>query len=127
MRLQILLPTEVLIDTEVDRVAAEAEDGSLCILPRHVDFLASLSPGILTFGTGGKEAYAAVDEGMLVKIGETVLVATANAVLRDELGSLWKTFRERFRDVGEKEKTARSAAAKLEADMVRRFLELGER
>jgi len=128
MRLQVLIPTEVLLDAEVDRVVADAEDGSLCILPRHVDFLASLVPGILAYGTAdGQEAYVAVDEGMLVKIGETVFVATANAVRGDELGNLWKTFRERFQETGEKEKVARSAAAKLEADMVRRFMELGER
>lgn len=128
MRLQVLLPTEVLLDAEVDRVVADAEDGSLCILPRHVDFLASLAPGILIYGTeGGGEAYVAVDEGVLVKIGETVLVTTANAVRGGELGNLWKTFRERFQEAGEKEKVARSAAAKLEADMVRRFMELGER
>jgi F-type H+-transporting ATPase subunit epsilon len=47
MRLKILLPTEIILDKEVIKVVAEAENGYFCLLPRHVDFVSTLVPGIL--------------------------------------------------------------------------------
>ena len=49
MRLRVLLPTEVLLEEEVTKVVAEAENGSFGLLPRHIDFVAALAPGILSF------------------------------------------------------------------------------
>lgn len=127
MRLKVLLPTEILIDREVTKVTAEAENGSFCLLPRHIDFVAALVPGILLFeSAGGKEEYLAVDEGILVKAGQEVLISTRNAVQASQLGILRQTVEERFLVLDDREKMARSAAAKLEADLVRRFMELGK-
>ena len=47
MRLKVILPSGVLLEQEVVKVIAEAQNGLFCLLPRHVDFLASLLPGIL--------------------------------------------------------------------------------
>jgi F-type H+-transporting ATPase subunit epsilon len=126
VRLKVLLPTEILIDREVTKVTAEAENGFFCLLPRHIDFVAVLVPGILFFESpGGKEEYLAVDEGILVKAGQEVLVSTRNAVQASQLGIVRQTVEERFLVLDDREKMARSAAAKLEADLVRRFMELG--
>ena len=126
VRLKVLLPPEILIDREVTKVTAEAENGFFCLLPRHIDFVAALVPGILFFESpGGKEEYLAVDEGILVKAGQEVLVSTRNAVQASQLGIVRQTVEERFLVLDDREKMARSAAAKLEADLVRRFMELG--
>jgi len=45
MQLKVLLPTQVLVDEPVSKVVAEGEDGSFCLLPRHVDFTSALVPG----------------------------------------------------------------------------------
>jgi F-type H+-transporting ATPase subunit epsilon len=125
MNLKVLLPSEILMDEEVIKVVAEAENGSFCLLPRHVDFLAGLVPGLLAYVTPrGVEQFLAVDEGILVKCGPKVLVSTKNAVRGPELGSLEQTVDERFRVLEDREKTARSAFAKLEANFIRRFMEL---
>jgi len=127
MRLKVLLPTEILIDQEVTKVIAEAENGSFCLLPRHIDFLAALVPGVLCFESSeGREEFVAVDEGILVKAGQEVMVSTRNAVRSSELGTLKHTVEEKFLVLDDREKKARSAAAKLEVDLVRRFMELGE-
>jgi F-type H+-transporting ATPase subunit epsilon len=126
MRLKVLLPTEILIDQEVTKVVAEAVNGSFCILPRHIDFVAALIPGILSFEQGGQEEFLAIDEGMLVKCGAEVMVSTRNAVRGPELGRLKQTVNEQFEILDEQEKKARSALAKLEADFIRRFLDLEE-
>ena len=76
MNLKILLPAGVLLNEDVIKVIAEAVNGSFCLLPRHIDFLAALAPGILSFvSTEGKEEFLAVDEGVLVKAGPEVLVS----------------------------------------------------
>jgi F-type H+-transporting ATPase subunit epsilon len=94
-------------------------------LPRHIDFVAALVPGLLSFVTeDGREEFLAVDEGILVKCGPQVLISTRQAVRGPELGTLRQTIDEQFRVVDEQEKKARAAVARLEADLVRRFLEL---
>ncbi len=125
MKLKVLIPSEVLIDEEVTKVIAEAENGSFCLLPRHIDFVAALVPGLLSFESGeGREEFLALDEGILIKCGPEVLVSTRNAVRGPDLGKLKQTVEEEFRVLDDREKMARSAVAKLEANFVRRFMEL---
>ena len=127
MRLKVLLPTRVLVDEAAAKVVAEAEDGSFGMLPRHIDFVAALVPGILLYVTPeGAERYLGTDEGILVKCGREVLVATRDAVPGDDLATLRRTVRERYVELDEHERSARSALARLEAGVVRRFIEFRE-
>jgi F-type H+-transporting ATPase subunit epsilon len=125
MRLKVLLPTEVLLDVEVTKVTAEAENGSFCLLPRHIDFVTALIPGLLSYETAdGREEFLAVDEGILVKCGAETLVSTRNAAHGADLGALERRVREQFETIDERERMTRSAVAKIEADFLRRFMEL---
>lgn len=127
MKLKVLLPDQVLVDQEVAKVVAEAENGSFCLLPRHVDFVAALAPGILSFTDPlGREQFLALDEGVLVKQGLEVLVSTRRGVGGGRLGELRRLVDEQFRELDEYEIKARTAMAKIEAGFVRRFLELQE-
>ncbi len=127
MRLKVLLPTEVLLDREVTKVIAEAENGHFCLLPHHIDFVAALVPGILSFEfDSGQEAFLAVDEGILVKCDREVLVSTLNAIRDDDLDRLKRTVEQQFQVLDEREKLTRSALAKFEASIMRRFQELGK-
>ena len=125
MNLKVLLAAEVLVEVDVSKVIAEAHNGHFCLLPKHVDFFTALVPGILSFEvSGGREEYLAVDEGILVKCGDDVLVSVRNAVRGPDLGQLRRTVSEKFEAIGEHEKSARTAMAKIEAGFVRRFLEI---
>lgn len=126
MRLKVLLPTRVLIDQDVTKVTAEAENGSFCILPRHIDFVAALVPGILYFKSNREEEFLAVDEGILVKRGNEVMVSIRKAVRGKNLGTLKQTVEEEFRILDEREKKTRSILVKLELDFARRFFQLRE-
>lgn len=125
MKLKVLTPIKVLIDRPVTKVIAEAENGHFCLLPNHVDFVAALVPGILSFTTDGEEIFVAVDEGILVKCGTEVLVSTRNAVEGKNLENLKQTVVEQFQMLDEQEKLTRSALAKFEVSMMRHFRELG--
>lgn len=125
LRLRILLPTKILVDEAVVKVTADGVHGNFAILPRHVDFLAALIPGLLSFERpDGGERFAAVDGGLLVKHGSDVLVPTRRAVIGDDLEKLLQTVEQEFLSEDEQERHARSAMARLEADFIRRLMEL---
>ena len=127
MRLKLLIPTRVVVDQKVTKIVAEGEHGSFCLLPRHVDFLAALVPGLLAFeNVEGDEIFAAVDQGILVKRNDEVLVSTLRAVLGGDLQELRKTVLEEFAALDEGERAAKAAIAKLEASFLRSYLELSE-
>jgi F-type H+-transporting ATPase subunit epsilon len=125
MMLKILLPAEILLEQEVKKIVAEAENGSFCLMPNHTDFVATLAPGLFTYERveGGKELLA-MDVGTLVKKGADVLVSTRNAVRATDLGKLKQIVMEQYDILDEREKMVRSASAKLEASLIRRFVEL---
>ncbi len=125
MMLRILLPAEVMLKQEVKKIVAEAENGSFCLMPNHIDFVATLAPGIFAYEPvqGGQELLA-MDVGTLVKKGADVLVSTRNAVRAPDLGKLKDVVVRQYDVLDEREKMVRSAAAKLEASIIRRFVEL---
>ena len=126
MKLKVFLPTEIFIDIDVVKVVGESPSGSFAILPRHVDIATALVPGIFTyFPSGSQELLIAVNGGILVKQGETLALATRMAVT-GELGSLKSAVEKFVNEVDEKERKARTAVAKMEADLVRRFVEFGK-
>jgi len=129
MQLKVLLPTEILLDEAVRKVTAEAANGSFCLLPKHIDFVAALVPGLLSFETEkeGREVFLAVAEGVLVKSGQEVLVSVRNAARGGDLGEMRQIVEEKFKILDDKEKTARTAMARIEAGFVRRFLEVQKR
>lgn len=128
MRLKVMLPTNVLVDEPVTRIVAEAENGSFGILPRHTDFLAALKPGVLTFETpDSQENFIGHDVGVFVKRGREVLVSTMNGVRGDDLMELRNLIEREFVALDQRERAARTALARLEAGVVRRFIELEER
>jgi F-type H+-transporting ATPase subunit epsilon len=126
MLLRVLTPSGVVVDQVASKVIAEAPDGSFCLLPRHIDFVAALVPGLLSFSDkAGSESFLALDEGVLVKCGDEVTVATRQAVRDDDLARLKRTVKEHFETLDEDEKRLRSSLARLEANFVRRFTEPG--
>lgn len=125
MRLKVWIPTEAVLDEEVTRIKAEAENGWFGILPRHVDFVTALVPGILSFELPDKQTgYLAIDQGVLVKCGPAVSVSTRNAVRSSDLGQLKQAVVEESRRRTEKERTVRQFEAKLEAELVRQLLKV---
>lgn len=124
MRLKILLPAKKLFDGEVDKITAEGEDGSFCLEEKHVDWVSPVVTGIVSCEQSGSDHFIAVDRGIIVKQGKNVLLSVRDAVKSDDLASLEETLQEHFEKLTEKEKSARSALAKLEADFARRFIEM---
>ena len=123
MKLKVLLPFRVFAEKEgVKRIVAESREGSFGLLPRRLDCVVSLAPGILVFETEAEgEVFLAIDEGVLVKPGADVLVSVRNAIGGTDLGKLHEAVEREFLNLDEQEKSVRSVLAKLESGFVRRF------
>jgi F-type H+-transporting ATPase subunit epsilon len=114
------------VNERVSKVVAESPRGSFCLLPRHIDFLTALVPGILSYITmDGNEVFLAVEKGILVKNGDHVLVSTRHAV-KGDLGELKQQVDTMMGKMREHEQAVRFSFARLEADFVRRFMEFGK-
>jgi F-type H+-transporting ATPase subunit epsilon len=125
MRLKVWIPTEVLLDEEVTKVKAEAENGWFGILPRHIDFVTSLVPGIMSFEVSGAQTeHLAIDHGVMVKCGPVVCVSARHAVRSADLNRLKEAVETEFRARQEKERAARAFEARLEADLVRQLMQM---
>jgi F-type H+-transporting ATPase subunit epsilon len=126
MHLKVLLPFRVFAEHYgVSRIVAETADGFFGILPHRLDGVAALVPGILVFEAGGcGEQIVAVDEGVLVKAGNDVMVSVRNAVRGDDLGQLRETVEREFLNLDERARSVRLVLAKLETSFIRRMMEL---
>ena len=125
MNLRILLPFRIFADKKgVSRIVAESLGGSFGLLPHRLDCVAALEPGILTYETEAEgEVYVAVDEGVLIKTGQEVLVSVRNAIFGTDLRQLRESVKKEFLTVDESEQRIRSVMAKLESGLVRRLAE----
>jgi len=124
MNLKILLPFQVFAEkTGVSRLVAETCEGSFGLLPRRLDCVAALAPGILVYETEADgEVYVAVDEGVLVKTGLDVLVSARNAIGGTNLGELRDSVEREFLKLSEREQSVRSVMAKMESGFIRRLV-----
>ena len=124
MNLRILLPAKIFAEiADVSRVVAETGDGSFGILPRRLDCVAVLCPGILLYENEREgETYIAVDEGILIKTGSQVLVSVRNAILGRDLAQLRSAVQQEFLTLNEHEKNLRSTLRKMESGLMRRMV-----
>jgi F-type H+-transporting ATPase subunit epsilon len=125
MTLKVLLPFQVFAEkTGVTRIVAETREGSFGILPRRLDCVAALAPGILIYENEIEgEVYLAVDEGVLIKTGLDVLVSVRNAIAGTDLAKLRDSVEREFLNLDEREQSVRSALAKMESGFIRRLAE----
>jgi len=123
MTLEVLLPSAIFAQkTGVSRIVAETSEGSFGLLPHRLDCVAALTPGILIYETEADgEVYVAVDDGVLVKTGTSVLVSVRRALSGTDLAKLRDSVETDFLTLDEHEQRLRSVMAKLETGFLRRL------
>ncbi len=127
MSVTLRLPAQVFYEGAALKLTARAENGAFGILPDHIDFATALLPSVLMLtAPDGEELVFGIDEGIMVKRDRQVDICVRRAARGTTLSSLKTIVRKKFVDLDDKERTARSALSRLEADMVRRFMELRE-
>jgi F-type H+-transporting ATPase subunit epsilon len=123
MSLRILLPFGIFArKSAVIRIVVETGAGVFGILPRRLDCIAAIVPGILVYETERDgEVFTAVDEGVLVKTGPDVLVSVRGAMEGTDLERLRASVEKEFLTLDENEKSVRLVMDKLEAGFMHRL------
>ena len=123
MTLRVLLPFQIFAEkTGVSRIVAETREGSFGLLPHRLDCVAALVPGILIYETEADgEVCVATDEGVLVKVGQDVLVSVRRAIGGADLGHLRVAVEKEFLASDEIDDNVRKVTAKLESGFLRRL------
>jgi F-type H+-transporting ATPase subunit epsilon len=126
MRLRVLLPFQVFADeADVLRIVAQSTAGSFGLLPRRLDCVAALVPGILSYATAARgEVFLALDEGVLVKTGADVQISVRRAIGGADLGQLRDAVTREFVQLDEQEHELRAVMARLEGGFLRQFASL---
>ena len=131
MRLTVTTPLAVAVDTDdVTHLRAEDDTGSFGILPGHADFLTALAISVVIWrGERSRPRYVAVRGGMLeVRNGDSIAIATPEAVPGDDLHALEVEVLARFRSALAEERAARTDAQRLYLAAIRLVVEhLGPR
>jgi F-type H+-transporting ATPase subunit epsilon len=123
MNLKVLLPFQIFVEQSgVSRIVAETHAGSFGLLPHRLDCVAALSPGILIYESASEgEVFVAVDEGVLVKSGQDVLVSVRRAMGGKDLSQLRHAVEQEFLTLDDEERSVRSVMDKLETGLLRRL------
>ena len=114
MKVCIITPNTMLVENDFDKVNADGNQGNFCVLPRHVDYLAPLIPGILILtDSEGNQRFFANDFGTLIKCGSEVRINVLRAIESESLEHLQNTVTRRFRKMDETERAGAAAVASL--------------
>ena len=125
MRLTIATPLAIVIEaSDVAHLRAEDDTGAFGILPGHADFLTALAVSVASWRDDrGAEHYVAVRGGMLeVRDGNTIAIATPEAVAGDDLHRLESDVLAKFRRQLVEEQAARTDAQRLYLAAIRQIV-----
>lgn len=115
MKLKVVIPSAIVLDREnVTSIVAESEHGFFGILPRRLDCVACLVPGIFFYEVEGEgEKILAIDEGILVKVGDMVRLSVRNALEVKGLETVDREIAQQLMKLSDKEKRMRELTEKL--------------
>ena len=124
MRLTVATPLVIVVEVgDVVHLRAEDDTGAFGILPGHADFLTALAVSVASWRDDrGAEHHVAVRGGMLeVRGGNTIGVATPEAVAGDDLQRLETEVLAKFRLQLVEEQAARTDAQRLYLAAIRQI------
>jgi F-type H+-transporting ATPase subunit epsilon len=133
MKLRIATPLDVVVEEDgILAVQAEDASGSFGILPRHADFLTSLAISVVNWESGDKGRHFCAVRGGVFRIthGQTIEIATREAVRGDNLATLDQTVLARFKTDIETERTQHAETTGLQINAIRQMvlhLQAGDR
>jgi F-type H+-transporting ATPase subunit epsilon len=79
LKLEIVTPEKLVLQTEADSVTVPTASGEAGILPSHAPLISALKPGILTYSSKGSNDRLAVSSGFVEVNGDTVSVLVDTA------------------------------------------------
>ena len=87
INLEIITPTKVVLNTEVEVVAAPGALGEFGVLPGHVPFITTLSPGLVKYYEGSSEKSFFIPGGIFNVEGDKAKILTESAEIPSDIDS----------------------------------------
>ena len=125
MKLRIITPLEVVVDEDgVMALRAEDASGGFGILPRHADFLTSLTISVVGWKSAdATRHFCAVRRGVLsVTGGQAISIATREAIVGGDLATLDQTVLARFRADIDTERMEHVESTRLQLNAIRQIM-----
>lgn len=120
IQFKVHTPIGTILDLPVKKVDLEGLGGFWTLLPKHVDFVNALVPGIVTYTTEDeKTLYIACNRGVIVKKRHEVTISTPLAVLGNDLDELTRTIEIDFKQMEEERKEVSTTMARLEIGLIK--------
>ncbi|MGI9535180.1 MAG: ATP synthase F1 subunit epsilon [Thermodesulfobacteriota bacterium] len=88
INLRVITPLELVVDEQVEEVVVPGDLGEFGILPGHVPFVSTLSPGFLTFKKGSDTRSLIIHGGLAEVSSDNVRILTD---VTEEPGSVDRT------------------------------------
>jgi F-type H+-transporting ATPase subunit epsilon len=85
LTLEVVTPERLEVSAQVAEISAPSVDGEFGVLPGHVDLLAALKPGIVTYKEENRIKYAAVAQGYAEVRADRVVLLVEQWVTPDEV------------------------------------------
>jgi F-type H+-transporting ATPase subunit epsilon len=126
MKLKIVTPEKLVLETDTDAVFVNTPDGEIGILTGHVHLVTPLQPGVLRYQQDASKHAVAVMGGLLRTDGQTVTVL---ATVAETAGTIDLKRAEQAKDRAEKALQDKSAlsqeqALRMEAALMRSLTRL---
>jgi F-type H+-transporting ATPase subunit epsilon len=85
MRLRIVTPLQILVDSDVTELSAPGVAGEIGVLPQHVTFLGQLEAGSVRYVTAGKASRVVITGGYLEVIDDIATILADGAERADAI------------------------------------------
>lgn len=86
LQLIIATPLETVYEASVDQVTVTTSSGEITLLPRHIPLVSTLKTGQVMTRNDGKEAYIAIDGGVLeMRPDNTVIILSDHSERAEDI------------------------------------------
>lgn len=85
LKLRVVTPTKILIETECDAVYSTAENGEFGVLPGHIPMTTTLAVGYTKFVNNGEETYFTTLGGVFQIEHDVVTILSDTAEFGDDI------------------------------------------
>ena len=129
MRLRIITPLSVVVDEDILSLRAEDASGAFGVLSGHAPFVTSLAISIVSWrvaeavASAKEERFCALRGGVMT-IGKAshIDIATREAILGEDLGTLDAEVLARFQSDADDERTQHTEAMRLQFNAIRQMV-----
>ena len=124
LRLEIVTPSAIVYEHDVEMVTLPAADGQIGVYPQHVPLLTRIVPGEIIVRRDGREEILAVGEGLVEITGNHVAIATDMAIAAGDIDEAAVTAARERAEARLRDKISDEEVATVNASLARSLAQL---